>query len=640
MRKAFIPAVWLFCAALPTASQAQSRPDENARAYIARYKDLAISEQKRTGMPAAIKLAQGLHETGAGTSPLATQGNNHFGLKCKKDWKGESMSHTDDAPNECFRKYSCAEDSYRDQGNYLRSNPRYATCFATDVKDYKTWAMELRRAGYATNPKYAEKLAKTIEDYNLQQYTLLAAGETPIAAVSETPRPTVAQAVRQDIQSLTREAAKVPEKAREIAKEVAGFPEKAREAAAHTFQKGGDATPEIYKGLQGFYAKAGQSLLAEATRFNVRYAKLLEWNDLADAPLPYDMFIFLEKKPARGSVATHVVKPGETLHQIAQLEAIQLTGLRQLNMLDLGEEPQPGAVLQLQRGTSVRPAVYLPSQQKAPAAVADVVQRDIWTESQPEMKVKKAREVSQDFDLPPASTTVVARQERVPAMPVVVEPEKAIAPPPVVVAPLPAIPEKPIAAAPVAPPKPTRVTPPPVVAETPVKATSGNGFITKSEIAETPAPMMPPPMAAAPTPAPVEAAAPPAAVSEIPETTPAETPPPTTVIATEPEAPAAPEKPVYDDTPMGRLKAKMDKAVYAKPPVNPAADEQPAAAPPEAPKQETPKTTTRPAFHTVAKGETVFSIAKKYGLSVTELRKWNHMDFSAMKEGQKLKLKP
>ncbi len=609
MRKAFFPALWLFCAALPTATKAQSRSDGNARAYIAQFKDLAISEQKRTGMPAAIKLAQGLHETGAGTSRLATLANNHFGMKCKRDWKGETLDHTDDAPNECFRKYPSAEESYRDQGNYLRNNPRYATCFSTDVKDYKTWAIELRRAGYATNPKYADKLTKTIEDYNLQQYTLIAAGEQPDTEAQEAPRPTASEVVRQDLRTITNEAAKIPEKAKELLHEVARVPEKAKALVENTFQKSsGEAQLETYKGLQGFYARAGQSLLAEATRFNVRYAKLLEWNDLPDGPLPYDMFVFLEKKPARGSAATHIVKPGETLHQIAQLEAVQLASLRQFNMIDLGEEPQPGAVLQLQKGATSRPAVYLPSQQHLPGAVADAPQNDLWTKTEPVASIEKpVEDVVEAPEAPPVAAKpepVVAREEKVVPIPVVVEPEKAVAPPPVVADPLPTTPEEPVAVAPTPPPVPVAEAPKP-----------DHPFIAKSDINDTPAP----PVVATPVPPPA-----PVATAEAP--------------AEAFTTPVAAAEPVYDDTPLGRLKAKMDRAVYARQngATEPAPVEKPA---PEAPRRET-VTANRPSFHTVGKGETVFGIAKKYGISVTELRKWNSMDFTALKEGQKLKLKP
>ena len=146
-------------------------------AYITRYKDLAIAEMKRTGVPAAITLAQGIHETEAGTSVLVKKSNNHFGIKCKDEWRGQSVSHDDDARGECFRKYSAAEDSYRDHSDFLRNRPNYASLFTLDPTDYQGWAYGLKKAGYATNPKYAQVLIKLIQDYNLEDYTLIAMGK-------------------------------------------------------------------------------------------------------------------------------------------------------------------------------------------------------------------------------------------------------------------------------------------------------------------------------------------------------------------------------------------------------------------------------------------------------------------------------
>ena len=122
--------------------------------YIATYQSIAISEMQRTGVPAAVKLAQGIHETTAGTSELVKKSNNHFGIKCKSDWTGEKVSHTDDAPHECFRKYDDPLQSYRDHSDFLKSSSRYSSLFKLDPLDYEAWAYGLKKAGYATNPKY------------------------------------------------------------------------------------------------------------------------------------------------------------------------------------------------------------------------------------------------------------------------------------------------------------------------------------------------------------------------------------------------------------------------------------------------------------------------------------------------------
>ena len=154
-----------------------AQPDPVVVQYIKNYKELAIEEMQRTGIPASIKLAQGIHETSAGTSDLVRRSNNHFGLKCKSEWTGMTVKHTDDAPNECFRKYESSKDSYKDQSNYLKNSPRYASLFDLDPTDYKAWAFGLKKAGYATNPKYSQVLIKLIEDYDLQDYTMIALGK-------------------------------------------------------------------------------------------------------------------------------------------------------------------------------------------------------------------------------------------------------------------------------------------------------------------------------------------------------------------------------------------------------------------------------------------------------------------------------
>jgi len=148
---------------------AQTAEDDVAH-YINYFRDIAISEMHRTGIPASITLAQGIHESNAGKSRLATKGNNHFGIKCHKGWTGKSMKHTDDAPNECFRTYASPTESYIDHSEFLMHRDRYNNCFNFDITDYVNWAKELKKAGYATNPIYAEKLIETIEKNYLYIY--------------------------------------------------------------------------------------------------------------------------------------------------------------------------------------------------------------------------------------------------------------------------------------------------------------------------------------------------------------------------------------------------------------------------------------------------------------------------------------
>ena len=157
---------------------AHSQKKESVINYINNYKNLAIEEMKRTGVPAAITLAQGIHESGAGCSELASMSNNHFGIKCKSNWTGETVSHDDDNKGECFRKYPTVVDSYRDHSDFLKNGQRYSFLFSLDPSDYSEWANGLKKAGYATNPKYSLALIKLIEDYNLQEFTAIALSKT------------------------------------------------------------------------------------------------------------------------------------------------------------------------------------------------------------------------------------------------------------------------------------------------------------------------------------------------------------------------------------------------------------------------------------------------------------------------------
>ena len=146
--------------------------------YVEQYKALAIREMYRTGIPASIKLAQGIHESSSGQGELALNSNNHFGIKCKSEWDGPVYYKKDDdyrngrLIKSCFRAYDEVKASYVDHSNFLMRGARYARLFQLDRTDYKGWAKGLKKCGYATDPSYAQKLIKTIERYQLFQYDL------------------------------------------------------------------------------------------------------------------------------------------------------------------------------------------------------------------------------------------------------------------------------------------------------------------------------------------------------------------------------------------------------------------------------------------------------------------------------------
>lgn len=154
-------------------------------AYIDRYKGIAQSNMAQYGIPASIILAQGILESGAGTGPLSASANNHFGIKCHKDWTGESVKHDDDSEQECFRKYADPAESYRDHALFLTGRNRYAALFQLDKDDYKGWAKGLKAAGYATDPKYPDKLIGLIERFELNRQDAIVLGRDYVAPVRQ-----------------------------------------------------------------------------------------------------------------------------------------------------------------------------------------------------------------------------------------------------------------------------------------------------------------------------------------------------------------------------------------------------------------------------------------------------------------------
>jgi flagellum-specific peptidoglycan hydrolase FlgJ len=160
----FILPFWLFA----------QYTEEDIHNYIETYKEIAIKKMVEYKIPASITLAQGIYESGSGTSRLAREANNHFGIKCHKEWTGDTINHDDDTLQECFRKYFAVEESYNDHSQFLITRPRYAKLFSLDIMDYKAWSHELKAAGYATNPKYPERLISLIERFDLARQDTIA----------------------------------------------------------------------------------------------------------------------------------------------------------------------------------------------------------------------------------------------------------------------------------------------------------------------------------------------------------------------------------------------------------------------------------------------------------------------------------
>lgn len=296
--------------------------------YIENFKSLAISEMKRTGVPAAITLAQGILESECGNSDLVLKSNNHFGIKCKSDWTGPSVSHDDDLRGECFRAYSDAEDSYRDHSDFLKNSPRYAFLFDLPPTDYTGWSAGLKKAGYATNPKYAEILIANIEKYNLNQYTI----EGMMVGVSA-------------------------DEYKNLPKQV-WHPEKSIEALPENVSIQFLSVIKVNQ-LKAVKAPAGSSLLAIATHFKVRLSKLLEWNELEkDGILPQSQLLFLQKKHTEGSEEKITVVKEQSLYDIAQENGLQSATLCRYNNMNKYDQVKPGTTLYLKKNAEVTAVVH------------------------------------------------------------------------------------------------------------------------------------------------------------------------------------------------------------------------------------------------------------------------------------------
>lgn len=324
MKKRFV--FFLFVAAFAAMNGfAQSR--ETVQAYVDKYKEIAMEEMQRTGVPAAITLAQGIHESGAGTSDLVLQSNNHFGIKCKTEWEGEKVYHDDDARGECFRKYDDPAVSYRDHSDFLRNRPYYASLFKLDPTDYEAWAYGLKKAGYATNPKYPQILIKLIQDFNLQDYTLIAMGKKPTNENG-------AQWVKSSESSNAAANSDMP------APPKVNYPE------------------GVFKinNTKVVFITKGTSYLKAAEDNDISLARLLEFNDLQDGDVAKDDgLLFLSRKRKTGEHEFHTVLPGETLYSISQTEGVRLENLLQYNLLTPVAQPAVGERLNLSYAAQTAP---------------------------------------------------------------------------------------------------------------------------------------------------------------------------------------------------------------------------------------------------------------------------------------------
>ena len=288
----------LFCAT----SQAQMKWNQAYQTYINQYKDLAIEQMLRYHSPASITLAQGLFESGAGRSVLATQGNNHFGIKCH-NWTGPTQYHDDDARGECFRVYKDARDSYEDHSKFLARQPRYARLFELGQRNYKGWAQGLKQCGYATNPQYANKLIQIIELYKLFDYDKAKRFDRFMAEHSGSEQAVNAQGLLHP----------------------------------------------IYKFNDNYYliTREGDTFKALGKEVEINWRKLAKYNERDKNDVMHKgEIVYLKKKrkkaPKQYKNRPHIVKKGESMYIISQKYGIRLKNLYKMNYFDIDHQIKIG----------------------------------------------------------------------------------------------------------------------------------------------------------------------------------------------------------------------------------------------------------------------------------------------------------
>ena len=338
---------WLFSAFLCLAFLgigAQTKANYTADDYIRMYHEAAVSNMVKHKVPASITLAQGLFESGFGNSPLATNANNHFGIKCH-DWTGETYHHDDDAPQECFRKYPSVEDSYADHARFLKTRSRYAKCFLLDVCDYKGWAKELKAAGYATLPTYPEKIIGLIERFKLHEYdqealTLMGIkpGEQIIPEIQ--PEAVATKESEPGKQPIKREVKEIKS---QVTERVV-IQESTAEKVKPTIQR------EILEnnGIPYVTSRKGDTQVSLADEMDMAEWQIRRYNDLkVSEPITPGTKIYLAPKKERSEqIDAHVVVDGENLEQIAQMHGVKKQSIMEMNGLT-AENVSAGQTLKL-----------------------------------------------------------------------------------------------------------------------------------------------------------------------------------------------------------------------------------------------------------------------------------------------------
>jgi LysM repeat protein len=346
--------------------------------YIEHYKDIAIFEMERTGIPASIKMAQAILESNAGRSELAVQANNHFGIKCNGNWTGGTHYRKDDDRDSrgrliesCFRAYGSAEESFIAHSDFLSGQDRrtrYGWLFDLDPYDYEAWAHGLQKSGYATNRRYGQLLINLIENYSLYELDRALTDPDYIANRPGTSEQIIPSASpgRQDENIFNN----------------SGVNQRPRREF------------EINQ-LRVVKASAGENLADLALELQIPVRALLRFNEgVKDAfqPFPADRNVFLQpmRRAYRDGRNQHRVREDETMLDIALTYGVRLDQLYKRNRMDEGREPAVGQNIYL-RGRRGRTDVvrYRPA--------SSTIQRQAPPNEVPQPKMQKEADKTEEL---------------------------------------------------------------------------------------------------------------------------------------------------------------------------------------------------------------------------------------------------
>lgn len=306
--------------------------------YIQQYAPLAMKQQVLHGIPASITLAQGLLESNAGNSTLAKESNNHFGIKCHSNWKGDSYSHFDDGEQSCFRKYTKVADSYEDHSLFLCERERYASLFSLNIHNYKAWAKGLKEAGYATDRLYAQKLINIIELYHLDQYDKLAGKKRVVKKMAKRQK----KEGFKDYNDIALHAQEKQITRNQKNERTDNLPQAINATSRHEL---------FYRnGVAYIFVRYGDSYAGLCDEFGLSMQQLLKMNDLPKGHrLNIGEMLFLGKKHKTwsGEKDVHIVREEDSMHSIAQQYGIRVKSLFQLNGMDYTDRIQVGQKLKL-----------------------------------------------------------------------------------------------------------------------------------------------------------------------------------------------------------------------------------------------------------------------------------------------------